>query len=76
MCTAQLLRLGKHSQADLGAMKDFQVVQVGVRLKVHVAYQIQNVEDLFLALHEIQVGVDLLEFIDGIRESSRLCFGD
>ena len=75
MCTAQLLRLGKHSQPDLGAVKDFQVVQVGVRLEVHVAYQIQNNEDLFLTLHEIQVGVDLLEFIDGVRESSRFCFG-
>ena len=75
MCTTQLLRLGKHSHPDLGAVKDFQVVQVGVRLEVHVAYQIQNVEDLFLAFHEIQVGVDLLELIYGVRKSSRFCFG-
>ena len=75
MCTAQLLCLGKHSKPDLGAVKDFQVVQVRVRLEIYVSYQIQDVEDLFLAFHEIQVSVDLLEFIDGVRESSRFCFG-
>lgn len=76
MCTAQLIRLGKNSKPDLGAVKDFQIVQVGVWLEVHVAYQIQDVEDLFLAFHEVQVRVELLEFINRVRKSSCLCFGD
>ena len=60
MCTAQLIRLGKNSKSDLGAVKDLQIVQVGVWLEVHVAYQIQDVEDLFLPFHEVQVRVELL----------------
>jgi hypothetical protein len=75
MCTAQLVRLSKNSKPDLGAVKDFQIVQVGVWLIVHVAHQIQDVEDLFLAFHEVQVSVDLLELINWVRKSSCLCFG-
>jgi hypothetical protein len=51
MCTAQLICLSDYGKPDLGAVKNFQIVQVGVWLEVHVAYQIQDVEDLFLAFH-------------------------
>lgn len=68
MCLPEPLSLIPHSQCYLSAVQDFQLRQSGMRLEIHVLYQIKNVEKFLLAFAQIHVRKQLLEFVYAIRK--------